>query len=176
VKRTDPVRLDAGVLIIGSLLWDKDRQRWRDDDAALRHAHAALDRDLGCRVGRAQRVAQWPVGRAEAVHGNAARPSPRQRRARGEDQRVIAIATVGEHVEHRAREIGAHPGVGQVAEEPGRRMVRPEKGVARPVWNVYAAAPRSTGYGRGRAQRQEQPDAREMINPLHEAQIEYCVP
>lgn len=31
MKRTDPVRLDAGVLIIGSLLWDKDRQRWRDE-------------------------------------------------------------------------------------------------------------------------------------------------
>jgi len=25
------VRLDAGILIIGSLLWDKDRQQWRDE-------------------------------------------------------------------------------------------------------------------------------------------------
>jgi hypothetical protein len=25
------VRLDAGILIIGSLLWDKERQQWRDD-------------------------------------------------------------------------------------------------------------------------------------------------
>lgn len=33
LKRSDPVRLDAGILIIGSLLWDEDkiRQQWRDE-------------------------------------------------------------------------------------------------------------------------------------------------
>ena len=33
LKRSDPVRLDAGILIIGSLLWDRDeiRQQWRDE-------------------------------------------------------------------------------------------------------------------------------------------------
>src|ERR1700730_13031171 len=31
LKRTDPIRLEAGILIIGSLLWDKDRQQWRDE-------------------------------------------------------------------------------------------------------------------------------------------------
>src|SRR5258708_994055 len=33
LERTDPVRLDAGILIMGSLLWDRDkvRQQWRDE-------------------------------------------------------------------------------------------------------------------------------------------------
>ena len=30
-KRNNPVPLNAGILVIGSLLWDKDRQRWRDE-------------------------------------------------------------------------------------------------------------------------------------------------
>src|SRR5690348_7203790 len=38
LKRTDPVRLDAGILIIGSLLWDKDRQGWRDERLDLPHS------------------------------------------------------------------------------------------------------------------------------------------
>ena len=33
LKKSDPVRLDAGILIIGSLLWNEDkiRQQWRDE-------------------------------------------------------------------------------------------------------------------------------------------------
>src|SRR5437899_2952284 len=31
LKRSNPVRLDAGILIIGSLLWDKERQQWRNE-------------------------------------------------------------------------------------------------------------------------------------------------
>lgn len=71
---------------------------------------------------------------------------------------------------------GTVESMGQVAEEPGRRVVRAEERPARTVRHVHATAPRGAWPRRGRAQPEEQQDEGQMITPLHEAVIEYCVP
>ena len=51
-------------------------------------------------------------------------------------------------------------GLGPVARQPGRRLVRPEEGPPRPVRHVHAAAARGARPGRAHPRREEQPDAR----------------
>ena len=50
--------------------------------------------------------------------------------------------------------------------QPGRRLVRPQEGPARPVRHVHAAAARGARHGRGRAQPAQQPDARALRQPV----------
>ena len=54
-------------------------------------------------------------------------------------------------------------GVGPLAGQPGRRLVRAEEGPARPLRHVRAAAAGAPRPGRGRAQPARQPDARDLI-------------
>ena len=57
---------------------------------------------------------------------------------------------------------GIGRGVGSLAGQPDRWLVRAEEGPARPVRRVHAAAARGARAGRGHPRREEQPDARDL--------------
>ena len=69
---------------------------------------------------------------------------------------------LGSADEQKPAEGGHRRGVGPLAGQPGRRLVRPEEGPARPVRDVHAAAARGARQGRGRAQPAQQPHARDV--------------
>ena len=53
------------------------------------------------------------------------------------------------------------------AREPGRRVVRAQEGIARPVRELRAAGARGARSGRGRAPAAEQPHARDLTRVRH---------